>query len=103
MRSIVATISFLWYVYIKLINQKKKGRDNMNILRELGNLFMGGIAEVNHMISHNNFVEMVHQENLMQQMHQDMEQARMASTGIEFGGFNADPGMNPGMMNNGMF
>ncbi len=84
-------------------SKKEKERGNMKSLRELGNLLMESVAQMNHMVNHNVFMDMVHQENFVQQMHQDMETARMASTGIEFGGFNADPGMNPGMMDSGMF
>ncbi len=69
--------------------------------------FAGMSGMDNHMSMHNSFMDTVHRENFHQQMHHDMEIARMASTGIEFGGFNGDPGMNPGMMssmlNNGMF
>ena len=50
----------------------------------------------------NQFVQLAQQDALAQtqsQFSQQMEIDRLMSTGIEFGGFNSDLNLNPGMMN----
>lgn len=79
----------------------------MKLLTILVKLLLGGTTKNSYSSVQDFLTQMMLEQQMQQQIHQDMETARMVATGMEFGGFNPDPAMNPGMMstmmNNGMF
>lgn len=107
MRELILGVAIVILVVLKGIEKLVEGKFIYDLLDKVDRLSGEKIFPDAQEFQNGNDVSMnqMHHDMFMQQAQHADEMARMAATGIEFGGTNCDPNLNPGMssmMDHGM-